>query len=191
MTGLSCADNPHLVDEPALAHILRGTLGAILVSALAFSALTLLLRWRLAPQLSLVVAVSSLVALALSRSGRRRQSIMLPLLTISYVVLHLAARSEGIQNIGHAIIPVLIVMCSLLLDGVTLAIFTAGEILAVAGMLAIRYFVLRVERFSLNDPAIRGFRHRAWNASGDPGQGVRPVLHHQVPGTRARTRGGP
>ena len=64
---------------------------------------------------------------------------MLPLVTISY------------ENIGHAIIPLLIVMCSLLLDTLTLVIFTAGEILAIAGMLTIRCFVLRVERFSLND----------------------------------------
>ena len=76
---------------------------------------------------------------------------LLPLLTITYVVLHLAARSGGIENIGHTIIPLLIVVCSLLLDSVTLVFFTAFEILGVAGMLAIRYFVLRAERFSMND----------------------------------------
>jgi hypothetical protein len=151
MTTNLCPDSPNIVDESALVHILRVTLVAILISALAFSAFALFLRWRHAPQLSLVVAVSSMVALALSRSGRRRPAMLHPLLTITYVVQHLAARSDGIQNIGHAIIPLLIVMCSLLLDGLTLVIFTVAEILAVAGMLSIRYFVLQAERFSMND----------------------------------------
>jgi PAS domain S-box-containing protein len=76
---------------------------------------------------------------------------MLPVLSITYAVLHLAARSDGIQNIGLAILPVLIMVGSLVLDGLTLIFFTAGIILAVVGMLAIRYFVLLAERYSTND----------------------------------------
>ena len=127
MSTNSRADNRNLVDEPGLANILRVTLFAILFSALAFSVFTLFLRWRHAPQLSLVVAASSLLALWLSRSGRRAVT-LLPLLTITYVVQHLAARSGGIENIGHTIIPLLVVVSSLLLDSVTLVFFTAFEI---------------------------------------------------------------
>jgi hypothetical protein len=76
---------------------------------------------------------------------------MLPLSTIAYAVLHLAGRSDGIQNIGLAILPVLITMASLLLDRLMLVFFTAGTVFAVSGMLAIRYFVLHAERYSTND----------------------------------------
>jgi chromate transport protein ChrA len=40
---------------------------------------------------------------------------------------------------------------SLVLDRLTLVFFTASIILAVVGMLAIRYFVLLAERYSTND----------------------------------------
>jgi hypothetical protein len=103
------------------------------------------------PQLALVAGVSSLAALVLSRSGRIRTAMMLPLLCIIYAVLHLAVRSDGIQNIGLAILPVLILVGSLVLDRLTLVFFTASIILAVVGMLAIRYFVLLAERYSTND----------------------------------------
>jgi PAS domain S-box-containing protein len=76
---------------------------------------------------------------------------MLPLLSITYAVLHLAARSDGIQNIGLAILPVLITLGSLIFERRTLVFFTAGIIFSVAGMLLIRYFVLQAERFSTND----------------------------------------
>jgi hypothetical protein len=72
-------------------------------------------------------------------------------LFITYAVLTLAVRSDGIQNIGLAILPVLILVGSLVLDRLTLVFFTASIILAVVGMLAIRYFVLMAERYSTND----------------------------------------
>jgi PAS domain S-box-containing protein len=151
MTAYSRTDEFNLIDEPSVAHALRVTLVAIAASALAISAFTLFLRWRLTPQLALVAGASSLVALVLSRSGRIRPAMMLPLLSIIYAVLHLAVRSDGIQNIGLAILPVLIMVGSLVLNGLTLVFFTASIILAVVGMLAIRYFVLLAERYSTND----------------------------------------
>ena len=151
MTSAARVSQPDFLNEPAITRALRVTLIAILASALAISALTLLLRWRLTPQLSLVAGGSSLVALVLSRYGRIRPAMMLPLLSIIYVVLHLAARSDGIQNIGLSILPVLIMVSSLVLERRMLLLFTAGIVLSVAGMLAIRYCVLKAERFSTND----------------------------------------
>ena len=151
MTNVSRVAEPNFFDQPSIAHALRVTLVAILASALAISVVTLLLRWRLTPQLALAAGASSLVALVFSRSGGIRPAMMLPLLTITYAVLHLAARSDGIQNIGLAILPVLIMVGSLLLDRLMLVFFTAGTILAVVGMLAIRYFVLHAESYSAND----------------------------------------
>ena len=92
-----------------------------------------------------------MVALMLSHSGRRKPALLLALLSITYVVLHLAARSEGILNIGLAIIPVLIVMGGVLLGRLMVVLFTAATVLGTAGMLAIRYFVLRAEPYSTND----------------------------------------
>jgi PAS domain S-box-containing protein len=151
MTNVPQVDEPNFFEEPGMANTLRVTLVAMLVSALAISALTLFLRWRHTPQLALMSAASCLVALVLSRSGRIRSAMLLPLLSITYAILHLAARSDGIQNIGLAILPVLILLGSLVLDLLTLVFFTAAEILAIAAMLAIRYFVLQAERFSTND----------------------------------------
>ncbi len=151
MTAKSRTEEFNLIDEPSVVHTLRVTLVALAASALAISAFTLLLRWRLTPQLAAAVSASSLVAFVLSRSGRIRLAIMLPLLSITYAVLHLAVRSDGIQNIGLAILPVLIIVCNLVVDRLTLVLFTGGIILAVVGMLAIRYFVLAAERFSTND----------------------------------------
>jgi two-component system cell cycle sensor histidine kinase/response regulator CckA len=151
MTTVSRVAEPNVFDQPSIAHALRTMLVAIFAFAFAISAVTLLLRWRLAPQLALVASASSILALLLSRSGRIRPAMMLPLSSITYAVLHLAARSDGIQNIGLAILPVLIMMASLLLDQLMLILFAAGTIGAVSVMLAIRYFVLHAERFSTND----------------------------------------
>ena len=151
MTANSRADELSLIGEPSVVHTLRVTLAAVVASALAISGFTLFLNWRLTPQFAFVVSASSLVALVLSRSGRITLAMMLPLLSITYVVLHLAVRSDGIQNIGLSILPVLIIVCSLVLNRLTLVLFTAGIILAVVGMLAIRYFVLLAERYSSND----------------------------------------
>jgi hypothetical protein len=56
---------------------------------------------------------------------------------------------------------------SLVLDRLTLVFFTASIILAVVGMLAIRYFVLLAERYSTNDMGTSSFspspaRPRRW-----------------------------
>jgi hypothetical protein len=151
MTNTSLANELGLFDEAGLAHALRVTLVAILGSALAISAMTLFLRWHQIPQLALLVAAASLVALGLSHSGRTKPALLFVLLGIIYVVMHAAARASGIENIGLAILPVLIVVTGLLLDRLTIVIFTATAIVATSGMLAIRYFVLRAERYSAND----------------------------------------
>jgi PAS domain S-box-containing protein len=65
--------------------------------------------------------------------------------------MHAAVRASGIENIGLKILPVLIVVSGLLLDRLTIVFFTATAIVATSGMLAIRYFVLRAERYSAND----------------------------------------
>lgn len=142
MTNVPRIDEPDLFDEPGMANTLRVALLAMLGSAVAISALTMFLRWRHTPQLALMSTASCLVALVWSRSGRIRSAILLPLFNITYAILHLAARSDGIQNIGLAILPVLIILGSLVLTRLTLVLFTAAEILAIVAMLAIRYFVL-------------------------------------------------
>src|SRR3954453_16785034 len=91
-----------LLDEPGIVQALRVVLPALFASALAVSAVTLFLRWRDTPELALLAAVSSLVALVLTRSGRSGLAILLPLLSITYAVLHAAARDAGIGNIGLA-----------------------------------------------------------------------------------------
>jgi hypothetical protein len=151
MTSIPRADEPSLLAEPSVVHALRVTLVIFFASAVVISAVTLFLRWRLTPQLALVAGASNLAALVLSRSGRIRPAMMLPLLFITYAVLTLAVRSDGIQNIGLSILPVLILVGSLVLDRLMLVFFTASIILAVVGMLAIRYFVLLAERYSTND----------------------------------------
>src|SRR4051794_12036975 len=107
MTNVPRVDEPNLFDEPGIAKTLRVTILAMLASALAFSALTLFLRWRQTPQLALMSAASCLLALVLSHSGRIRSAVLLPLLSTTYAILHLAARSDGIQNIGLSILPFL------------------------------------------------------------------------------------
>jgi PAS domain S-box-containing protein len=151
MTSISLADEQSFADKQGLTHALRATFLALLVSALAISAMTLFLRWRHTPQLAFMVAASCLVALMLSHSGRMRSALLLVLLGITYAVMHAAARNSGIENIGLAILPVLIVVSGLLLDRLIIVVFTATAIFATSGMLAIRYFVLRAERFSTND----------------------------------------
>ena len=47
MTAYSRTDELNLIDEPSVLHTLRVTLVVILASALAISAFTLFLRWRL------------------------------------------------------------------------------------------------------------------------------------------------
>jgi len=151
MTSVRALDEPSIFDQPCIAHALRLTLLAMFAAALAISAVTLFLKWQLTPQLALAAGASCLVALVLIHSGRTRLAVLLPLLSIAYAVLHSAARSEGIDSIGLSTFPVLIVVSSLVLDRLALVLFTAGTILGVVGMLAIRYFVLRAETYSTND----------------------------------------
>jgi len=91
-----------------------------------------------------------LIAIVLSRSGRVRPAMLLALLGIAYKVLHAAVKFDGMQSIGLAILPFRIVLCALLLTRLMIIFFTVGVILTVLGMLATRYFVLRVERHSTN-----------------------------------------
>src|SRR5437588_1516376 len=107
--------------------------------------MALVLNWRHTALLGLLVAASSLVALLFSHSGRTRLALWLVLLCITYTVMHLAARSSGIENVGLATVPLLIVVTGLLVDRLTTLYFTATAVLATFGMLMIRYFVLRAE----------------------------------------------
>ena len=150
MMGMS-RDKPDLVDEPSLAHALRVILAASLAASLAVAAFSSFLKWALIPHISLVAAASSLLGLVLSRYGRIRMAVFITLAGIAYAVLHAAAQYDGIQGIGLTAIPVLIVVGSLLLDRLRFVLFTAAAIFATIGMLAIRYFVLRLESPSTND----------------------------------------
>ena len=143
---------PNLIDQPAVTHALQVTFIANLSSALAVFAVTLfILRWSIVPRLALVAAASSVVALAVSRSGWKHYGILLALGSLAYCVLHAAAWNDGMQSIGLAVIPVLIIVGSLVLDRLMFIVFCAAGVLATAAMLAIRYYVLRLEQYSAND----------------------------------------
>lgn len=105
-----------LVDEAGVLQALQVMFVATLSSALAIALFTQWLGWLQTPQLALAAGESSLVALVLSRSGHARLALLLIFVTITYAVLHLAARSGGIQNIGLAMLPVLIMMSTVVLD---------------------------------------------------------------------------
>src|SRR5690242_20476964 len=106
--------NPYV--EPSLTHTLRLTLVAALASSLAIAAFTLILKWPLVPRLSILAAALILMALLLSHSGRVRPTVLFALAGIAYAVLYAAAKTDGIQSIGLATVPVLVVVSSLLLD---------------------------------------------------------------------------
>jgi hypothetical protein len=125
----------------------------MLVSSIAIAAFTLYLGWHLTPRFCLAAAASCLAPLLINRSGGIRRSMLIPLLTITYVVLHLATKNEGLHNIGLVILPVLITVGSLVLDRLSHILLTVVLNLAVFAMLAIRYFVTRADRFSMNDMA--------------------------------------
>jgi PAS domain S-box-containing protein len=151
MTDNSRADELSLIDEQGATHTLRVVLLALMASALAISAVTFLLKWSLVPQLALVGASSCLLSLILLHFGRVRLAVLLALLGIIYALMHAAARHDGVQSVGLVLVPVLIVVAGLLLDRLKHVLVTGGAILATCGMLAIRYFVLRAERYSTND----------------------------------------
>jgi PAS domain S-box-containing protein len=151
MTSVRPASEPRFCDEPSIQHALRVMLVTMFVSILAIAAFTLYVGWRLTPRLCLAAAASCLAPLVISRSGSITRTMLIPLLTITYVVIHLAANKEGIHNIGLATLPVLIAVGSLVLDRLSQVLLTAAMNLAVVGMLAIRYFVTREQRFSMDD----------------------------------------
>jgi PAS domain S-box-containing protein len=76
---------------------------------------------------------------------------LIPLLTITYAVLHMATMKKGINNIGLVMLPVLIMVGGLVLDRLSHVLLTAVLNLAAFVMLTIRYFVTRADRFSMND----------------------------------------
>ena len=142
---------PRLVDEPGFANALRLILRGILVSTFAIVVLTLLLKWFLVAALTLGVALSAAAALALARRGRIRSGTLLVLTGAVYVALHLSAVSDGIQDTALTIIPGLIIMSALLLNGTALIFLTGAVTLATFGMVAIRNLVLRAGDYPAGD----------------------------------------
>jgi PAS domain S-box-containing protein len=144
-------DQISLVGEPGVEHVLHVTIAAALVSCLAVSAFSFALGWNLVPYLCLVASAASLAALVLARSGRTKAGILLTLAAVAYAVMHAAARQDGMQSIGLAAVPLLIVAGSLLLNWLKLVLFTAGALIGTGGMLAVRYYVLRREEPNSGD----------------------------------------
>ena len=128
----------NVLDDSERVRTVRLMILALLASALTISALAFFLKWSVIPQICLVGASSLVLAFALFRSGRFRSAVWLTAATSIYVVMHAAARRDGIQSIGLAFIPVLIVLVSLLFDWFMLTLFTVVAILATCGMLATR-----------------------------------------------------
>ena len=152
MTGDPRDVEPKLVDEPGVARALELTLIAIVVAALAVFAVTLFaLRWPMVPRLASVIAVAAVVALAMGRSGWKRSGVLLALATVGYCVLYSAAWKDGMQSIGLAVIPVLIIVGSLLLGRLIFVLFCAAAIAATIGMLGIRYYLLQLEQPNTGD----------------------------------------
>src|SRR3954466_13291629 len=146
MTGSLRVVEPDLVDEPGVARALQVTFVSSLASALAvFVVSRFLLRWVMVPRLALVAAASCVVALAFSRSRWKRSGILLGLAGLAYCAFHVAAKNDGMQSIGLAIIPVLIIIGSLVLHRLMFGVLCAAALFSTAGMLAIRYYVLQVE----------------------------------------------
>src|SRR4051794_304240 len=151
MISESLPGKQNLLNQAVVKHALQMTLAASVAAALAIAVLDVILRWRLAPQPALIAAASAAAAIMLNRSGLVGPSLLLATSGIVYAVMHAAAKNEGIQNVGIAIIPMLIAVASLLLDRRALALFTASAILAAAVMLVTRYYFLRLENYSKND----------------------------------------
>ncbi len=151
MINRSAGREHHLIEEPGVARALEISLAAIFASTTAIAAIGLFLQWRLVPRLCLVAAISVAAAFILSRRGRAVAGLVVALAGIGYAVLDTAAVNEGIQTVGLATVPVLIVLASLLLARRMLVLFTGTILLATAGMLGMRYYVLRTEEYNLND----------------------------------------
>jgi PAS domain-containing protein len=151
MVTKSLTSRHNLVNQSNVAHALQMTLAAIVAAALAIAAFTILMNWRLIALLALVAATSAAVAMTLHRLGFVAPGLLFGIVGVAYAVMHGAAAKDGIQSIGLAVIPMLIVIASLLLGRRGLVVFTASAILATAAMLAIRYYVLRIEEYSNND----------------------------------------
>jgi PAS domain S-box-containing protein len=142
------AGDRDFVDEPSLARALQVTLYGALGCALVIALFTALLGWPIVPLLALAAAGSVAAALWMGRSGRRRSGILLVVAVITFAVMVAATRNDGIQNVGLAVLPVVIVASSLLLDRLTIIFVTATAILSAMTMLALRYYVFRTETSS-------------------------------------------
>src|SRR5215471_13435507 len=151
MPSVRRAGDPHFYDQPSTQRALRVMLGAMFICSLAIAVFTFALGWRLTPRFSLAAAASCLLALVIGRSGRIRKVILLPLLTIAYVVLHLAANNRGIHSGGLVIIPVLIMVGSRVLDRWPLIAFAAFVNVGVFAMLAFQHLVKRAEPFPISE----------------------------------------
>lgn len=151
MISKSLAGKHNLLNQTSVTHALQMTLATSVVAALAMVAFALMVKWQLTPQLALVAVISTAAAIMLNRSGFVGPGILLALGGIVYAVMHEAAICDGIESIGLSSIPVLIIIVSLLLGRWVLVFFTAATILATAGMVAIRYYVLQIEKRNHDD----------------------------------------
>ena len=85
-----------------------------------------MLGWRMVPLLCGFAAVTVTAGLVLEHRGWRRAGIMVGLMGSGYAALHAAAFHGGLQNVGLVLILLLLIVGSLVLDRVTLGLFTAG-----------------------------------------------------------------
>jgi len=91
-------------------------------------------------QVQLIYYQRNGIAKVLRIAARFMSAVWLTAATSIYVVMHAAANHDGIQSIGLAFIPVLIVLVSLLFDWFMLTLFTVAAVLATCGMLATRRY---------------------------------------------------
>jgi hypothetical protein len=148
MMSSSATLKHNLVEQSSVANALRFTLVAFLYSALLVALVGFLLRWSRVSWLALIAAGLTAVAVVLDRSGYTRSGMVVAFIAIEYAVMHVAAVNHGIENIGLAIVPALIVIASLVLGRVSLILFTIGSLLSTAAMLAVRYNVLRLDTYN-------------------------------------------
>ena len=81
------------VNQPSVAHALQITLAAAVAAAALMAVFVLILKWPLIPQLALIAATSSLVAIMLQRAGFVGQGMLVGVLGIVYAVMHAAAKN--------------------------------------------------------------------------------------------------
>src|SRR5688572_32265597 len=113
MISRTAALDHNLVEHSSVANALRITLVAFFCSALLVSLVGFVLRWSTVSWVALIAAALTAVGVALHRSGHTRRGMLVALIGVGYAVMHAAAVNHGIQNIGLAVVPALIVMASL------------------------------------------------------------------------------